>query len=141
MKMAVYAVHELTVEIDTTPEATETYAVIKDVETVDVAVDGNVEEWTPLDTAGFINRLRTGTGMSLTFTGKRNEGDTGNDYVSGLKFAVGTSANTTIKVTTPGSEVLTIPCVIDVNSILGGDSTAVGALEFTALSNGTITVA
>ena len=141
--MAVFSVKELTIEIDTDPGGTPTFVEITDMETADIAVEGNVEEWTPLDTAGAMRRLRTGFSQTVTLTGKRNFGDAGNDYVAGLKWAVEGAANTTLKITDNQTVpvVMTMPCVIDVSSILGGDSTAVGSLEFTALSDGEITEA
>lgn len=139
----VTAVHGLTFEIDTTPEATETYAEIKDIEEVEISIEGNVETWTPTDTDGFQRALRTGLSMELSFSGKRNFGDAGNDFVAGLALAVGESANTTIKITTNETTptTYTIPCVIDVDSILGGASTDVASLSFTAMSDGAVTIA
>ena len=40
--------------------------VIKEMETFSPSIDGNVEEWTPMDTQGWLRRLMTGKGFSIT---------------------------------------------------------------------------
>lgn len=52
---------------------------IADMESYSVSFDNGVEEWTPMDTEGWIRRLMTAKGLTISVTGKRNVGDTGND--------------------------------------------------------------
>lgn len=140
--MANYAVHQLVIEVNTTPLATATWAEVKDVETADISVNGNVEEWNSMDADGWMRRMRTGIDMTIAFSGKRNFTNVGNDYIAGLALLLNTSVNTQVRITTSGaggSVVYTIPCVIDVSAMLGGDSTAVGILEWTAMSSGVVT--
>ena len=62
---------------------------IADMETFGVSFDNGIEEWTPYDTEGWTRRLMTGKGITISVNGKRNIGDTGNDYVDGLKMKNG----------------------------------------------------
>ena len=41
-------------------------AIVKEMETFSVKMDGKVEEWTPMDAEGWIKRLMTGKGFSIT---------------------------------------------------------------------------
>lgn len=141
--MAIFAVNEHTFEIDTTPAGIETLAEVTDVESVDITVDGVTIDWNALDSVYTKRRKTGGVSIELAFSGKRNFGDTGNDYVAGLAFAVGDTVETTVKITTNEATptTYTIPVVVQVTSIIGGESTDVSVLEWTASSNGTIVVA
>lgn len=131
--MAAYAVHELTVAINNTGE---TYSAIAGLETVDITVNGEVQEWTELNNGGWKSRLLTGKDLEFSFSGKRIEGDTGNDYITSLVDEITTGANSSVKITWPNGDILTVPCVVNVTSYGGGGSLDVGALEFSCLSNG-----
>ena len=64
-----------------TPETVET-KIVKDAESLSISVDGTIEEWNPMDQAGWVRRLMTGKSLGMSFGGKRNYGDEGNDYVA-----------------------------------------------------------
>ena len=119
--------------------ATETYKTIADMESFSVSFDDNVEEWTPMTTNGWVRRLKTGKGVTISINGKRNVGDDGNNYIAGLAFKSGAECNSKLKWTFPDGTVVTLPCVINVTAI-GGDSTNVDPLEFECLSDGAPTV-
>ncbi|MDY3828041.1 MAG: hypothetical protein SOZ71_04570, partial [Clostridium sp.] len=74
--------------------AEEDMKIIADLETFSVSLDNNIEEWTPMDTEGWVKRLMTGKGFSISLNGKRNIGDAGNDYVAGLAFKTGQDVET-----------------------------------------------
>lgn len=135
----VYPVYKHQFQICTTGRpadgATGTYADIADMESFSVSFDDNVEEWTPMTTEGWVRRLKTGKGITISINGKRNVGDTGNNYIAGLAFKSGQDCNSSLKWTFPEGTVVTIPCVINVTAI-GGDSTNVDPLEFECLSDG-----
>lgn len=114
---------------------TATYTVVKDAESLAIAIDGSVEEWNPMDMKGWKRRLMTAKSLSISMGGKRNYGDPGNDYVAGLAYKMGQDCNSAMKITFPNGDALIIPCVINVTS-LAGDSTAIDALEWEALSDG-----
>lgn len=112
-----------------------TYTVVKDAESLSISIDGNIEEWNPMDQAGWKRRLMTAKSLSVSMGGKRNFRDPGNDYVAALAFKNGQDCNSNFQVKFPDGASLTFPCVINVTS-MGGDSTAVNALEWEALSDG-----
>lgn len=132
----VYPVYENQFKINTNGRTTSAQMVdIADMETFSVSFDDNVEEWTPMTSEGWVRRLKTGKGITISLSGKRNIGDPGNDYVAGLAFSSGQACNSQLEWTFPNGDVVTIDCVINVTSA-GGDSTNVEPLEFECLSDG-----
>ena len=117
------------------------YKTIADCETFGVAFDNGVEEWTPFESEGWIRRLKTAMGVTISVSGKRNIGDDGNDYVSELSLANGQDAQADFKWTFPDGTVVEFKdAVINVTNNLGGDATNVAPLEFEVLSNGKPTI-
>lgn len=112
---------------------------IADLETFSVSIDNNIEEWTPMTTEGWVRRLQTGKGFSISLNGKRNIGDAGNDYVASKMFATGRDVETKFEWTMPSGLKVEFDCVLNISSA-GGDSTNVDVLEFEAMSNGKPTV-
>lgn len=111
-------------------------AVIADMETFSVSIDGNVEEWKPYEAEGWVRRLVTGKSITISISGKRNVGDTGNDYIAGLALKTGSDATTTLTWTFPDGSKLVIVGVVNVTEWGGGDSTAVAPLAFDIMSDG-----
>jgi hypothetical protein len=109
---------------------------IKDLENFSPSIDGNTEEWTPMDQAGWTRRAVTGKGITFSFSGKRNYGDPGNDYVAGLMIGTGQDVETKFEWTMPSGAKLTMDCVINLTTPAGGDSTNIDGLEFELLSDG-----
>ena len=114
----------------------ETMVIIADLETFSPSFDNNVEEWTPMDTEGWIRRMMTGKGITIDFSGKRCVGDAGNDYVAGLAMKTEEYVESKFEWVFPSGAKVTFDCIINVTSVSGGDSTNVGALEFSVMSNG-----
>ena len=133
MKTGVYPVYENQFKIGATAEAA---TIIKDMESFSVAFDNGVEEWKPMDQEGWTRRLMTAKSMTVSINGKRNVGDTGNDFVANKVFANETDAEGVLIWTFPDGTEVEIPCVINVTNVGSGDSTGVGPLEFECLSNG-----
>ena len=133
----VYPVYENQFKINTKGRETGTTNLvpIADMESFSVSFDDNVEEWTPMTTEGWVRRLKTGKGITISLNGKRNIGDAGNDYVAGLAFLSGQACNSELEWTFPNGDKVVIPCVINVTAG-GGDSTNVEPLEFECLSDG-----
>ena len=133
----VYPVYENQFKINTKGrEGGETNLVtIADMESFSVSFDDNVEEWTPMTTEGWVRRLKTGKGVTISLAGKRNVGDAGNDYVAGLAWKSGQACNSQLEWTFPNGDKVLIDCVINVTSA-GGDSTNVEPLEFECMSDG-----
>ena len=137
----VYPVFENQFKIKTSASgATATYSPIADMESFSVAFNDNVQEWTPMTTNGWVRRLKTGKGVTISIKGKRHVGDAGNDYIADMAWKTGSQCNSELQWTFPNGDVVTIPCVINVTSV-GGNSTDVEALEFECLSDGAPTVA
>ena len=57
---------------------------IADCETFSVSFDNGVEEWHPFTEEGWVRRLLTSKGVTISVTAKRNVGDAGNDAVASL---------------------------------------------------------
>ena len=114
---------------------------IADCESFSVAFDNGVEEWRPFEQEGWIRRLLTAKGVTISVTAKRNVGDTGNDYVAGLAWKNGRDAETDFTWTFPdGTAVKFSDAVINVTNIGSANSTNVAPLEFEVMSNGKPTV-
>jgi hypothetical protein len=110
--------------------------VIADIETFSPSIDGTVEEWTPMNTEGWVRALMTGKKLSISLSGKRNEGDSGNDYVAGLAWKDGLDCSTKAEWTFPSGAKLSFNCVVNVTTPGGGDSTNVDGLEFELICDG-----
>lgn len=108
---------------------------VADLTSFSVSVDGNVQEWTPMTTEGWVRRLMTGKGITITLSGKRNIGDAGNDYIAGLFMKTGAEAETKFEWDFPNGDILEMDVVVNVTA-LGGESTDVDVLEFNVMSNG-----
>lgn len=111
-------------------------AIIKDLESFSIAIEGNTEEWTPMDTEGWVRRLMTGKGFSLTLSGKRHVGDAGNDYVAATAWKSGLECSSKFEIEFPNGDTLAFDCIVNVTNPGSGDSTNVATLEFEVLSDG-----
>lgn len=133
----VYPVYENQFKINTKgrDDGTTNLVTIADMESFSVSFDDNVEEWTPMTSEGWVRRLKTGKGITITLAGKRNVGDAGNDYIAGLAFKSGQACNSQLEWNFPNGDKVLMDCVINVTSA-GGDSTNVEPLEFECLSDG-----
>lgn len=121
--------------------AKESTTVIADMETFSVSFSNGVETWTPMDTEGWQRALMTGKAITITLNGKRNIGDTGNDFVANKAFKNGHDSEGYFEWIMPdGTSISWTNAVFDVKNCGGGDSTKVGALEFDVISNGKPTV-
>ena len=136
----VFPVNEMDFTIDKASEtarsSTPSYVTIADMESASVAIDTGVETWNPLEAKGWQRALATAKNLTVSMSGKRNFGDTGNDYVASKAFKNGQACNSTYKIGFPNGDTLEVPCVIQVKSLAGADSTNVAPLEFDLVSDG-----
>lgn len=109
---------------------------IKDLESFTPSFDNGIEEWTPLDSEGWMRRFMTSKSLSIEFAGKRCIGDEGNDYIASLAFSAGKNTETKAEWVFPSGAKVTLDVVVNVTNVGGGDSTGMGALEFSIMSNG-----
>lgn len=128
-------VNQMTFGVNPKGREGEESVVVKDAESLSIAIDNNIEEWDAMDAEGWKRRLMTAKSITISMGGKRNYGDPGNDYVASLVNKNGQECNSIFTVTFPNGDKLVMPCVINVTS-MAGDATAVGALEWEALSDG-----
>lgn len=77
-KTGVYPVFENKFKIGTSAESLNTIA---EMENFSVSIDGNVEEWSPMEQEGWLKRMVTGKALTISLSGKRCIGDPGNDFV------------------------------------------------------------
>ncbi len=111
-------------------------ATIADCETFSMSMDNNVEEWTPMTTNGWVRRMMTGKGFSISISGKRNVGDAGNDYVASKLFATGKAVETVFEWDFADGTKVKFNCILSVSNAGTGDSTNVAPLEFEVMSDG-----
>jgi len=112
------------------------YATIADMESASIAVDTGVETWYGLAEGGWQKALATSKALTVDMAGKRSYGDTGNDLIASMWNTNGTDALADVEISLPDGAKLTFTAVVQVTNIWGGDSTAVGALEFSLICDG-----
>lgn len=132
----VFPVFDIKFKINTSKTGTPELKEIADMETFSISIDGNVEEWTPMETEGWVKRLATGKGFSIALNGKRTVGDAGNDFINSLAFKTGLDLSTNAEIEFPDGAKLEFDCIVNVTEFVGGDSINVAPLEFELLSNG-----
>ena len=114
---------------------------IADMETFSVSFSNGVETWTPMEHKGWQRALMTAKAVTITINGKRNKGDTGNDFIAKKAFTNGRDSEGYFCWTFPdGTTVEWDMAVFDVKNMGAGDSTNVAPLEFDVISNGKPTV-
>ena len=109
---------------------------IAEMESFSIYIDGNVEEWKPMESAGWTKRMTTGKSLTISLSGKHCPSDAGNAYIAGLAWKSGTDCDTKFEWDFPNGDKLEFDAVVNVTNIGGGDSTNVAALEFDVMSHG-----
>ena len=137
----VYPCYENQFKINTASSSTASWKTIADMESFSVSFDNGVEEWKPFESEGWVRRLLTAKGITISVSGKRNVGDDGNDAVAAMAFVNGRAAEKDVQWTFPDGTVVQFSgAVINVKNVGAGDSTGVAPLEFDIMSNGKPTV-
>ena len=127
-KTGVYPVYENQFQVGATKEA---LTDIADMESFSVKLDNGVEEWNPLDQKGWVRRLMTSKSVTISISGKRNFGDTGNDYVAGLALKNGRDVEGCLQLTFPnGAKLVFENAIFNIKNWGAGKSTEVIPLEF-----------
>lgn len=116
--------------------AAEKMVTIAEMENFSVSIDGNVEEWKPMESEGWTKRMTTGKALTISLSGKLCPSDPGNAYVAGLAWKSGTDCDTKFEWDFPDGGKLEFDAVVSVTAIGGGDSTNVAPLEFDVMSHG-----
>lgn len=138
MRTGVYPVFENKFKIGINGRSSESadMVTIADMETFSVAIDGNVEEWSPMEAEGWLRRMVTGKALTISLSGKRNIGDAGNDYVADNAWGTGASCESRFEWEFPSGAKLEFDCVINVSNPGSGESRNVAGLEFEIMSDG-----
>lgn len=114
-----------------------TKVTIADMESYSVSFDNGIENWTPFDTDGWQRGLMTAKAVTISVSGKRNIGDTGNDFIAGLAFKSGHDSEADFDWIFPDGTTVTFQnAIISVTNVGAGDSTNVAPLEFEIQANG-----
>ncbi|AGK95631.1 phage tail tube protein [Clostridium pasteurianum] len=109
---------------------------IADMESFAIKMAGKAETWIPMTTNGWERNIITSKGFAITLKGKRNVGDSGNDYVAGLAWKTGLSCSTMAEIDFPDGSKLAFNCAVDVTNPGGDKSEAMTPLEFDLKSDG-----
>lgn len=124
-----------------TGAAKESTTTIADMEQFSVAFSNGVQTWTPMDQEGWQRGLMTAKAVTITLNGKRNIGDTGNDFVAGKTFKNGHDAEGYFEWEMPdGTSISWTNAIFDIKNCGGGGSADVGPLEFDVIGNGKPTI-
>lgn len=117
-------------------ESTGTYSTIADMESATINVDTGVETWFGLAEGGWQKALATSKALTVDMSGKRSYGDTGNDLIADMWNKNGVNALVDVQITLPDTATVEFTAVAQITNIWGGDSTGVGALEFSLICDG-----
>lgn len=115
---------------------TSSWETIKDIEELQITVDGTIIEWNPYDQKGWSRRSLTGKKIGIAVKGKRNYGDVGNDYVAEKILQKDKKVESQFKLTLPNKDILEFNCIINTTNAFGGAATDLNALEAEFLSDG-----
>lgn len=135
-----YSVSNCKVKIKTATDPSDTYSEIADLEEMSLSLENNVETWYSINDGGWQNALLTAKALSGSFSGKRTLGDTGNDFVEGLRYKIGKDAEADWEIEFPDGSKLDFTAVTALTDILGaatdvaplsGDLTGKGKPIFT----------
>lgn len=139
-----FAVSQCAVKVKTASDPTETFSTIADLEEVTLTIEANTETWFSIPEGGWQNALLTGKALTGSFSGKRCLGDTGNDFIEGLRYAIGKDAEADFEIEFPDGSKLEFTAVVALTDILGaatdvaplsGDLTGKGKPTFTPASS------
>lgn len=137
MAGTVYPVNANSIKVKAHSEsASGTYNTIADMESATINVDTGVETWYGLAEGGWQKALATSKALTVDMAGKRSYGDTGNDLIASMWNTNGVNALVDVQITLPDKATVEFTAVVQITNIWGGDSTAVGALEFSLICDG-----
>lgn len=133
--MATFAVKQLEVSVKD-PGSTVEGIKISDLETLDVSLNSNVEQYSTLGEV-FERATKTGAAMELSIEGKFNDSDKGQNKLRETWDKVGAEAEKTIVIKYPNGDTFEITGPIGINNYGGGGANDVGSFSASMNSNGT----
>lgn len=140
-----YSVSECKVKVKTSDASAQTpvYSEIADIEELSLSIENTTNTWYSINDGGWQNALLTAKALSGSFSGKRTLGDTGNDFLDGLRYKLGKEAEADWEIDFPDGSDLKFTAVTALTDILGnatdvaplsGDLTGKGKPTFTPAS-------
>lgn len=117
-----------------------TYAKLcKGIESMSFAENEQNQQYFFICGEGFAHNETTGAAPELTVTGRRIVGDTAQDFIAGLQFALGTDRNSSVKIISGGKQII-CDCTIGNITSFGGNTLDINAFGCTIRFNGKPTV-
>ena len=140
-----YSVSNCKVKVKTSNSSTQTpiYSEIADLEEMNLSIENNTETWYSINDGGWQNAFLTAKALTGSFSGKRTLGDTGNDYLEGLRYKMAKESEADWQIEFPDGSKLEFTAVTALTDILGsatdvaplsGDLTGKGKPTFTPAS-------
>lgn len=139
-----YAVSDCIVKVKTSASGqTAVYSPIADLEEMSLSIENNIETWYSINGGGWQNALMTARALTGSFSGKRTLGDTGNDFLNGLRYVDGPDAVADFEIDFPDGSNLAFTAVVGLTDIIGaatdvaplsGDITGKGKPTYTPAS-------
>lgn len=127
IKVGNYAISDCAVSV----KVGEEFAEIADLTEMNLAIEGNTDEWYSIKDKGWGNALMTAKKVNGSFAGKRCLGDAGNDFLYTKAFENPSACVADWKIEFPDGSNLEFTSVVDITDLLG-------AAENTAPLNGNI---
>lgn len=117
-----------------------TYAKLcKGIESMEFAENEQNQQYFFLCGEGFAHNETTGAAPELVISGRRIVGDTAQDFIAGLQFALGEDRNTSVKIIAEGKQIICDATIGNIKSF-GGNALDVNAFGCTIRFNGKPTV-
>lgn len=115
-----YAINECAVKVKTSGSGAQAiYSTIADLEEFNLSVENNIDTWYSIADNGWQNALLTAKALTGSFSGKRTLGDTGNDYLDSLRYAIGKAAEADFQIVFPNDATLEFTAVVGLTDVLG----------------------
>jgi hypothetical protein len=116
-------------KLSTTGRTAPSFSTIANLESLELAIDGTVQDWYAFDAEGFARNLVTAKKITFTGAAKITADDAGNEYLQSKMLAIGAEAQTKFELTFPSGATLTGDCNVNVTGGLGA-AEDVDAIEF-----------
>jgi len=124
-------------EIDTTPGAVATYAVLgAGLNNFEPSPNEELSQDNYLDGEGFSETEVTGAQLVISFSGHRKIGDPAQDFIFSKLLSIGKGRKTNFRWTLPNDDKFEGPCTIANIEGPGGDANAKGEISFEIHFNG-----
>lgn len=127
--------HQITLEIDSTPNLTPTWLVVKGLENVSEALNEVVQQFQFFDKNGYSESEVTGQAPVTTLTLKRDLEDQAQNYILSKKYSVGEDRKTNMRMLVPqdNGNVTTIVVPVTIATIMDVDGASTDVSNFSVV--------